>query len=116
MYLLSRTERRGTSARISDVDEPLLGLRRLEADVRDDDFARVEPAGRDRETDLAAVHRHRHVGAHRGARDLTGGRVTPDGMSTATTGTPAALICSISADVSSRGAPFMPGAEQRVDR
>ncbi len=33
---------------------------------------------------------------------------TPDGMSTATTGTPPPLICSMSAEVSSRGAPFIP--------
>src|SRR5437762_689848 len=33
---------------------------------------------------------------------------TPDGMSTATTGAPAPLIRSISAAVSSRGAPFIP--------
>ena len=75
MYLLSRAERRGTSARISGRDEPVLGLRRLEADVRDGDLAGVEATRRDREADLRAVHRHGDVGVHRRARDLAGRRV-----------------------------------------
>ena len=56
-------------------DEPMLGLRRLEADVGHRHLAGVEASRRDREADLGAVHRHRHVGVHRRARDLPGGRV-----------------------------------------
>ena len=48
----------------------MLRLRGLEPDVRDDDLARLETAGRDREADLPAVHRHRHVRTDGRALDL----------------------------------------------
>ena len=40
---------------------------------------------------------------------------TPEGRSTATTGAPHALIRSITAAASGRGAPWKPGSEERVD-
>ena len=54
---------RGTRPSTSRRDQPVLGLAVLEPDVGDDDLAGVEPARRDLEPDLAAVHRHGHVGA-----------------------------------------------------
>ncbi len=53
----------------------MLGLQRLEPDVRDGDLARVEETGRDGEPELAAVEGHGQRGADGAGRDLSGGRI-----------------------------------------
>jgi hypothetical protein len=53
----------------------MLVLARPQPDRRDVRRARVEEAGRDRETDLRGPERHRHRRAYRDARHFTGRRV-----------------------------------------
>ena len=68
----------------------------LEADVRDDDPARVEAAGRDDQPDLGRVEGDGEIRVHGGAGDLPRRRVDARRRSTATTGAGASLMRSIS--------------------
>ena len=106
MYFVSPALLRGTQPQDLFGHEPMLRLRLLEPDVRDLDVARMEATRSDDEPDLAAVHRHGELGANGGAGEPR--RVdasTPEGISTATTGTPAPLMRSITAAASPRGSP-----------
>ena len=79
-----------------------------DADVGDLDVPGVEAAGRDRQPHLAAVERHRRSRLDRRPVHLPVDASTPEGTSTETTGSPAALIASITAAASRRGDPEKP--------
>ena len=95
--------------------EAMLRIRLFEPDVRDLDLARMEAARSDDEPDLAAVHGHGELGANGGTGNLSAGRIHPEGISTATTGTPARVDaldqrCRVAARFAVESSP-----EQRID-
>ena len=110
MYFESRGASEGTRAsRIPASRGARPSRRSVEPDVGDDDAPRVEPARGDDEPDLAPVERdgeRRRSTAAPATSPVEAS--TPEGRSTATTGVPQALIRSIIAAASGRGAPWNP--------
>ena len=69
-------------------DEAVLGLGRLEADVRDDHLAALEATRCDDVPDLAPVHRHGQLRSNRNPGDLARVGVHPGGKVDRDDGTP----------------------------